>query len=333
MGRTTLKDVGDRVGVSAKTVSNVVNNTGWVREDLKQKVRQAIRELGYRPNAAARQLRSGRSGMVAVALPDLTQPYFAELASALVRAAEERAITVLIHQTNGQADAERRISNGDGVPVVDGLILSTLAISAEDLAARLDTTPFVLLGEHIGTSTFPHVAVDNAAAARAATEHLLSTGRRRIAAIGAQLSAPKETADLRLDGYHAALDAVGVAREDALVRAVNEFSRADGAAAAAALLDSGAPFDAVFAFSDLLALGAMHTFRERGIRVPEDVAIIGFDDIEEGRFASPALSTVSPDTDAIARTALDLLAVQAGGQSANSADTTIPFQIVRRAST
>ena len=338
MGKTTLKDVGDHVGVSAKTVSNVVNGTGWVSDELRDRVRAALVELGYRPNAAARQLRSGRSGMIALALPDLAQPYFAELASAMVRAADQRSITVLISQTNGQADAERRISDGVGIPVMDGLILSALALGVDDLTTRLDSTPLVLLGEHIGTSPFPHVTVDNAAAARAATDFLISSGRRRIAAIGAQHTAPKETADLRLTGFRTAMDAAGLPVDDRLICHVDEFQRADGAAAAERLLASGVEFDAIFAFNDLLALGAMHTLISRGIRVPEDVAIVGFDDIDEGRFATPALTTVSPDKDAIARTALDLLLdpQEHGGEEAHPAsavpETTIPFQIVKRAS-
>jgi DNA-binding LacI/PurR family transcriptional regulator len=338
LGKVTLRDVGEHVGVSAKTVSNVVNGTGWVRDDLKARVRAAVVELGYRPNAAARQLRSGRSGMIALALPDLSQPYFAELASALVRAAEERSITVLISQTNGQADAERRISDGVGIPVMDGLILSALALGVDDLTTRLDSTPLVLLGEHIGVSPFPHVAVDNAAAARAATEYLLSLGCRRIAAIGAQSVAPKETADLRLAGYRAALEAAGVAYDDRLVGIVGEFQRADGAASAEALVASGVDFDAVFAFNDLLALGAMHTLAGHGVRVPDDVKVVGFDDIEEGRFATPSLTTVSPDKDAIARAALDLLLAADGPEKPDApsetpvAETTIPFEIVRRAS-
>jgi DNA-binding LacI/PurR family transcriptional regulator len=276
--------------------------------------------------------------MIALALPDLSQPYFAELASALVRAAEERSITVLISQTNGQADAERRISDGVGIPVMDGLILSALALGVDDLTTRLDSTPLVLLGEHIGVSPFPHVAVDNAAAARAATEYLLSLGCRRIAAIGAQSVAPKETADLRLAGYRAALEAAGVAYDDRLVGIVGEFQRADGAASAEALVASGVDFDAVFAFNDLLALGAMHTLAGHGVRVPDDVKVVGFDDIEEGRFATPSLTTVSPDKDAIARAALDLLLAADGPEKPDApsetpvAETTIPFEIVRRAS-
>lgn len=337
MAKTTLKDVGDYVGVSAKTVSNVVNNTGWVGEELKERVHRAIIELGYRPNAAARQLRSGRSGMIALALPDLAQPYFAELASAVVRAAAARSITVLINQTNGDFDAERRIADGVGIPVMDGVILSALALTARDLTHREDAMPIVLLGEHIGESAFPHVAVDSARAAEAATNHLLAAGRRRIAAIGAQTEAPRETADLRLAGYRAALAGAGIAHDDALVAFVDEFQRADGVSAVEGLLSSGTAFDAVFAFNDLLALGAMHTLVSRGIRVPEDVAVIGFDDIEEGRFATPALTSVSPDKDAIARAALDLLlSPGATGDSPTEAtrglETTIPFQIVKRAS-
>lgn len=332
MGRVTLQDVGDHVGTSAKSVSNVINGTGWVSEDLRQRVLAAIAELGYRPNAAARQLRSGRSGMIALAVPDLAQPYFAELASALVRGAEERGITVLISQTNGQVDAERRISNGIGVPVMDGLILSALALSAEDLAQRLDTTPLVLLGEHIASSGFHHVTVDNEAAAFAATTHLISKGRRRIAAVGAKLTIPKETADLRLAGYRAALAAAGIPSDDALVRVVEQFERADGASAATALIDSGVEFDAVFAFNDLLALGAMHTLVSQGIRVPEDVAIVGFDDIEEGRYSSPALTTVSPNKAAIARTALNIALSADDADDFHDFETTIPFEIVERAS-
>lgn len=331
MGRTTLKDVGDYVGTSAKTVSNVINGTGWVSEEMRQRVLAAIDELGYRPNAAARQLRSGRSGMISLAIPDLAQPYFAELASALVRAAEERSITVLVSQTNGQPEAERRMSNGIGVPVMDGLIMSALSLTSEDLAQRTDATPLVMLGEHIASNRYHHVTVDNEGGAFAATSHLLSTGRRRIAAIGAKTAIPKETADLRLSGYRAALAAAGVDVDERLVCVVEQFDRADGAAAATALVDSGLEFDAVFAFNDLLALGAMHELVSRGVRVPQDVAVIGFDDIEEGRYSSPALTTISPNKIAIARAALELV-LNSDEERADRLDleTTIPFELIER---
>ena len=329
MSRTTLKDVAERVGVSAKTVSNVVNGTGWVTDDLKGRVQAAIVELGYRPNAAARKLRSGRSGMIAVALPDLSQPYFAELASDLVRAAQERAITVLVNQTDGREDAERRIAEGVDLPVMDGLILSPLALAAPDFEHRTDGTPLILLGEHVGETALPHVTVDNTAAARAAVEHLLSLGRRRIAAIGAQQSGPNETSVLRLAGYRDALEAAGIEVDPALIVTVEEYRRADGAAGARALLDAGTAFDAVFAFNDLLAFGAMHVLTESGVQVPQQVAVIGFDDIEEARYSTPTLSSVSPDTQALARIAIDLLSADPPAHGVHS----VPFTIAQRAST
>ncbi len=329
MSRTTLKDVAERVGVSAKTVSNVVNGTGWVTDELKDRVRAAIVELGYRPNVAARNLRSGRSGMIAVALPDLGQPYFAELASDLVRAAQERSITVLVNQTDGREDVERRIAEGIDMPIIDGLILSPLALTAADLQHRVDPTPLILLGEHVGESALPHVTVDNTAAARAAVEHLLGLGRRRIAAIGAQEHGPNETAVLRLSGYRQALAGAGIAFDPALVGPVESYQRADGARAAEALLDAGVEFDAIFAFNDLLALSAMHVLVSRGVRVPEQVAVIGFDDIDEASYSTPTLSSVAPDTLALARTAIDLLSADPPARGVHS----IPFTIAHRAST
>lgn len=329
MPRTTLKDVADRVGVSAKTVSNVVNGTGWVTDELRDRVRVALVELGYRPNAAARQLRSGRSGMIALAVPELSQPYFAELAAELVRAAQERSITVLIHQTDGRADEERRISDGVDAPVMDGLIMSPLALGARDLEGRLDATPLVLLGEHIGASVFPHVTVDNTAAAKAATTHLLDQGCRRIAAIGAQSTGPNETAVLRLAGYRAALEEAGIDVDGRLIEHVAEYHRADGAAAARRLLDDGIGFDGVFAFNDLLALGAMHVLVTSGVRVPEDVAVIGFDDIDEARYSTPALSSVAPDTAALARKAIDLLSADPPAHGIH----TVGHSLAHRAST
>jgi len=328
VGRTTLKDVAERVGVSAKTVSNVVNGTGWVTDELKLRVQAAIADLGYRPNVAARNLRSGRTGMIAVALPDLSQPYFAELASDLVRAAQERSITVLISQTDGRKDAEERIAHGIDLPLMDGLILSPLALTAADLEHREDATPLILLGEHIGETSLPHVAVDNTAAARAAVEHLLARGRRRIAAIGVQQDGPNETSVLRLSGYRAALEAAGIPFDPALVGVVDGYHRADGANAAAHLLDTGVEFDAIFAFNDLLALGALHVLGARGVSVPDEVAVIGFDDIDEASYSTPSLSSVAPDTLALARAAIALLTdLTPAGSPA------IPFTIADRAST
>jgi DNA-binding LacI/PurR family transcriptional regulator len=306
-----LKDVAARAGVSIKTVSNVVNGYVHVAPDTRARVQAAIDALGYVPNMAARQLRSGRSGVIALALPDLRSPYFAEIAGLIVEAAERRSWTVLIDQTDGEPERERNLVAGLRRHAIDGLIFSPLALTGAELAQGTDT-PMVLLGERVWHGPADHVAIDNTAAAAEATRHLCEIGRRRIAAIGVQDSPSAVSAHQRLAGYRAALAEAGLPADPALEAPATHFHRADGAAAMARLLDSGHPPDAVFCFNDLLALGAIRTLLSRGLRVPGDVAVIGFDDIEDGRFSTPTLSTVEPDSQRIAEIAVDLLAERLG---------------------
>lgn len=305
--RIRLQDVAERAGVSIKTVSNVVRGTGAVKAETRNRIDGLLRELDYRPNAAAQNLRHGRSGIVAVTLPSLEQPYFAELAAKLVDAAKERSLTIVLNLSNGDEESERRAAEGEGLPGVDGMIMSPLALTAADFASRSSEIPLVLLGEHVGESTLPQVTIDNRAAAEAATRHLISRGYRRIGAVGVQLDGANETSTLRLEGYRRAHEAVGLPVDESLLMSVTDFSRADGALAVERLLGAGTDFDALFCFSDLLALGAIRALRDQGLEVPRDVAVAGFDDIQEGRYSVPSLTTMSPDRSAIAEAALELL--------------------------
>jgi DNA-binding LacI/PurR family transcriptional regulator len=302
-----LRDVAVRAGVSTRTVSNVANGFAHVAPETRRRVQQAIDDLGYRPNTAARQLRRGRSETISLVVPEIGSAYFAEVASLLVRVAEERGWTVHIDQTDGAADRERRMVAGPVGQSVDGVICSPWAVAPEELA-RLATGPLVLLGERAAVGRLDHVAIDNVAASTLATEHLVAQGRRRIAAIGAQPHLHNETARLRLQGYRAALAAAGVPAAEEWVLPVQRLHRPDGAEAMSRLLDEGRSVDAVFCFTDELALGAMRTLAERGLRVPEDVAVVGFDDIEDGRYSVPSLTTIAPDKDEIARFAVECLA-------------------------
>jgi DNA-binding LacI/PurR family transcriptional regulator len=302
-----LQDVAAHAGVSVKTVSNVVNGYVHVAPRTRARVEAAVSELGYRPNLSARNLRGGRSGIIALAVPEIGVPYFAELAQELIATASSRGFTVLIDQTEGRADQEQQVLEGIRAHLIDGLIFSPLATGQQELSQREDTTPLVLLGERSTGCLADHVAIDNVVAAREAVVHLARLGRRRIAAIGAQPGATMVTAHLRLAGYREGLEQAGLAYDGALVAEAPAFHRLEGARAMARLLDGPQLPDAVFAFSDLLALGALRACYDREIRVPEDVAIVGFDDIEDGRYSVPGLSTISPDKEQIARLALDLL--------------------------
>lgn len=306
-----LKDVAARAGVSIKTVSNVVNGYVHVAPGTRARVQAAIEVLGYVPNLAARQLRGGRSGVIALAVPELPAPYFAELAGLVVEAAERHRWTVLIDQTDGRAERERDLLAGLRRHAIDGLIFSPSAITGEEVVSP-GGPPTVLLGARAGRGLADHVTIDNVAAGADAARHLHELGRRRFGLIGGSTTLRGAEAVQRLTGFRDALAEAGVVFDPALAAGVGRVSRAEGAAAMARLLDQPHPPDAVFCVNDLIALGALRTLLDRGLSVPDDVALIGFDDIEDGRYSTPTLSTVAPDTPRVAQLAVDLLAERLG---------------------
>jgi LacI family repressor for deo operon, udp, cdd, tsx, nupC, and nupG len=309
-----LRDVAERAGVSIRTASNVVNGYAHVSDDKRNRVEEAVAALGYRPNLTARNLKHGRSGMIALVIPELDVPYFSELARAVVTQGRSLGYTVVVDQTDGEPERERELIMRDGsAALFDGVILSPLALSQLDLARRDATSPLVLLGERIAESGYDHVTIDNVGAAQAATEHLLDLGRTRVAAIGDQPYETGETAQLRTRGFELAHQAYNRPVDRSLIVPTSRFHFADGSAAMESLLEHpGGPPDAIFCYNDLLAIGAIRTILARGLRVPEDVAVVGFDDIEAGRYHTPSVTTVSPDKAAIAHLALERLILRLG---------------------
>ena len=300
----TLHDVARLAGVSIKTVSNVINDYPHIRPATRERVEKAIGELGYTPNLTARNLRSGRTGAIALAVPDLALSYFAELAAEVIAEAERAGVVVLVEQTGGDRDRELELLQSPRLKLTDGLIFSALGMGQED-AARLGVPyPLVLLGERIFDAGVDHVTMRNVEAARAATEYLLASGRRRIAVVGAHQDEVIGSAGLRLRGYREALEAAGLSYDDALVAYTTLWHRANGATSTRELLARGVPFDAVFGLNDTLALGAMRALQEASIAVPDDVAVIGFDDLDEAQYSIPSLTTVDPGQRWIARTAV-----------------------------
>ncbi|QWZ09904.1 LacI family transcriptional regulator [Nocardioides panacis] len=331
--RVRLRDVAEHAGVSVKTVSNVVNGYVHVSPAMREKVQAALEELNYRANLSARSLRRGRSGLIALAVPALDMPYFAELTRFVVQEAELLGWTVLVDQTDGLREREQVVATGLRSHLIDGLILSPVAMDYAELSAVRDETPMVLLGEKIGGADIDHVAFDNVAAARVATEHLLSLGRTRVAAIGYQAGvvARSGVAEVRRTGYEQALAAAGLPVRASLTRTVAGFQRLEGARAMDSLLAERP--DAVLCFNDQLALGALRALAVAGVPVPDEVAVIGIDDIEDGRFSSPTLSTIAPDKAAVAREAVRLLHHRLGGPAAPSREVSVGFELVAREST
>jgi DNA-binding LacI/PurR family transcriptional regulator len=251
---TSLKDVALRAGVSVRTVSNVVNDAPYVAAATRARVQAALAELDYRPNLAARTLRQGRSGLLGLVVPEIDSPYFGELAGLLADAAERRGATLVVDQTRGDPDRERRLLSGPSGQLVDGLLLSPWALSPAEVAARPLGVPLVLLGERYddATTTWASTASSPARTATGTCSPPPASGGRRGAA-----AAPREPDALqRVTGYRQALEEAGHASVPELEVAVQRLHRADGARAMQALLALDEPPDAVFCFTDELALGA-----------------------------------------------------------------------------
>ncbi|GAA1394253.1 LacI family DNA-binding transcriptional regulator [Luteococcus peritonei] len=328
-----LRDVAQRAGVSVRTVSNVVNDAPHVKETTRARVQEAITELGYRPNLSARQLKYGRSGFLTLAIPQIDSPYFAELAQQFTQAAAEHGFIALMDVTGGQVDQERLVMSGMQSHMVDGVVFSPLGVKAADFADRRDSTPMVLLGERAVPEGYDHVAIDSVEASRAVVSHLLQLGRRRIAVIGYE--AFDGTASVRLQGFREAMQQAGVPVDEELVVGVTAYARAEGRQAMERLLALPEPPDAVFCFNDLMAIGALSACRAAGVRVPQDVAVAGFDDIAEASFTEPPLTTVRPDIATLTREAVRVLLsrIEDPDEGGAARRVQVPWQLVVREST
>ncbi len=330
----SMADVAALAGVSQRTVSNVARGYVHVRPETRQRVQAAMEQLRYRPNASARALRAGRTGIIALAVPYIAQPYFAELAEHVQRVAAREGLTLLMDQTGADRGRETLVLDGYRTHVIDGLIFSPMALSAADMAEQAPDLPMVLLGEEVHDSSFVTVAIDNVVAAREATEHLLQAGRRRIAVIGADPGTPRDGAARgRMTGFLDAHAAAGLAAHPRLLRPTTEWFRSSGYATTHALVEQALPFDALLCLNDVLAFGALRALAEHGMTVPGDVAVVGWDDVDEAAYTTPSLTTVSPDKAAIAEAAVSQLLQRIGGSELPAQDIVCGHSIQVREST
>ncbi|MFF3686641.1 LacI family DNA-binding transcriptional regulator [Streptomyces sp. NPDC002187] len=334
--RPTLEAVAARAGVSRATASRVVNGGAGVRPPLVDKVRQAVEELGYVPNHAARTLVTRRNGAVAVIIAEpefriFSDPFFEQQVRGISRELTAYDSQLVLLWVEGPGDHDR-IARYLGGGHVDGALAFSLH-DDDELPAIIDRAKIpTVFGGRPGAGadlSVPYVDADNRGGAREAVRHLVSLGRRHIA----HIAGPRDQTSAldRIDGYHDVL----VDADPALL-CQGDFTEASGARAMAELLERRPDVDAVFVSNDLMALGALRTLRERNVRVPEDVALVGFDDMPSVvEQSSPALTTVRQDIEGMGRLMVRLLMRllnEHGTQTGAPASVITPTTLVRRAS-
>ncbi|MCW8382596.1 LacI family DNA-binding transcriptional regulator [Streptomyces justiciae] len=292
-------------GVSPMTVSNVINDHPNVRETTREKVLKAMARLDYRVNVAARNLAKGRTGTIGLAVPELNSPYYSLLAAAIIGATERRGLRVSIEQAASRENELDALSLSRN-RLYDGLILCAAGLGQADTERLRVDHPVVILGDRIFGGPVDHVAMPNLEASRAATRHLIERGCRRIAFLCGPVE-EVDTSSLRLTGYRQALAEAGLPSDPALIQQVDRLGMRDGACRAREMADSGLDFDGVFCITDSLAMGVLRGLADTGIQAPDQVKVIGFDNVSESEFFIPSLSTVDPDHQGMAERAVDLL--------------------------
>jgi LacI family transcriptional regulator len=323
-------DIARVAGVSQSTVSRVMNRDPRISEATQARVEQAMARLGYRPNAAARTLITGRSNLMGLVVSNITNPFYPELIEAIAAAAAEHDYTVVLCNTQENEDLQLTMLDLLIEHQVDGAILSSpLRNSAVEIGRRgLDRVPLVTVNRQMHGQRLDAVHLDNIAAGKLVARHLWDLGHRRIAFIGGLPSA--STNSDRLAGVRSALRRLGTPLPRDLVRNA-EFTWRHGYAAAKALLDQPDRPTAIICADDLLALGVMDAATDLHLEIPRDLALVGFDDIPTAALRQVALTTVRQPVAEMGRRAVDLLMSRiTGTAAADPVDVVLAPQLVVR---
>lgn len=302
----TIGDVANRAGVSVGTVSNVVNRPERVAEATRKRVEEAIAALGWVPNGSAATLRAGRATLVGLIVPDIRNPFFTEVARGAEDMAAARGEAIVVCNTDWRLDSERRALEALARQRVRGVIINPAGEDERYLAWLSDRgIALVLLDHRRSAGLVPSVVVDDVLGGRLAGEHLVHLGHRRIALVNGPSSIP-QCEDRRL-GLLAALAASDLDPERDLVSVeVETMDAAAGLAAVDHVFAAASP-TAIFCTNDLLAIGVIHGLRKRGLRAPDDVGVVGYDDVELAAMTDPPLTTVHQPTYELGATAYELL--------------------------
>jgi DNA-binding LacI/PurR family transcriptional regulator len=300
-GVVTMRDVAREAGVSKMTVSNVINDRAGASQETRARVREAAERLGYRMNDAARHFRAGRSGTFGLLVPHLDGPYYAHLTARLDTLARSHGYHVILERTGASREGELAALATDRLRSYDGIVFSPVELDVSDVIAARIGAPIILLGERRLGGPFDHVMMDNIGGAELATSRLIEGGASRIALVGGcrgRLGDSMPT--LRARGYRRAHELAGIPVDERLIGVAASFTTVDGYQEIMRLHAEGVSFDSVFALTDAAAMGVLRALVDLGLRVPDEVQVIGFDNDLEGEYLVPRLTTIDPGNDSMA---------------------------------
>jgi DNA-binding LacI/PurR family transcriptional regulator len=328
---STIQDVARAAGVAASTVSRYLNGQLRVSPATEARVLEAVRELGYLPNVQARNLARRRSGVIGFVVPELRNPYFGEIADFVVEAVERHGLLVLLCSTRSQEARQSAYIDLLATGAIDGMLYLGSFRSNERLAAAIrGGLPVVVVDEPIaGLPPVHTVIMDDYAGGYQATSYLVALGHRRIAFV----SGPSELGSVqeRYRGYSDALRKGGL-DPDQQIRLSGHFTEQFGMSALPHLLAAAEPPTAAFVPSDYIALGVLSAAEANGIRVPQDLSIVGFDDIRFSQYVRPRLTTIRSPLDRLAETGVDLLFERLGDPDRPARTEVLPVELVVRES-
>lgn len=325
---TSIRQVARQAGVSIATVSRALTTPDKVSDKTLKKVLAQVERSRYKPNLLARNFRSKRAYSVVVLVPNIANPFFAEIIRGIEQVAQQHGYAVLLGDTEGREDREDYYVGLVETRQADGLIQlhPRLPKAARGANGSLEI-PLVNACEYIEDAPCPRVGIDNAAAAREMTKYLLDLGHRRIGVVLGPDSSPLTSERLR--GYKLALRAAKIAFDEGLI-AQGDFTMSSGRAAAEKLFKAKQQPTAIFCFNDEMALGAIRFLKSTGRCVPQDVSVVGFDDIEFASFCDPPLTTIEQPTREIGNKAMSLLFDMLNGAKAEPSMHTLPIKLIVR---
>ncbi len=324
----TMKDVARRAGVSTATVSHVINETRFVSDELKARVYQAMRELNYYPDAIARSLRRRQTHNIAMIVPDISYPFLAEVARGVEDAGFELGYNVILCDSNGNLEKEATCIGILQEKKVDGVVFVAAGESSSHVQALIKQgIPVVVCDRELPGIGVDTVIADNVGSGYQATEYLIGLGHRRIGCIAGPPML--EISNKRVEGYKRALEQHGIPlREESIAR--GDFRCRGGYETMGELLALDEPPTAVFACNDLMAIGAICAASQKRLRIPQDVAIVGCDDIALASFTNPSLTTVAQPKHEMGAAAVEMLVERIGDKGKPPTRKLLPTELVLR---